>query len=215
MTNITALPPPISLDAQLPGGDWGFTEYAPIAEEGDDVAHLTDYPLDPSGHSARMGLEAGSNVTYESFLLSVCGFTTDGDGTERVVVVMGEGGIALDRHLICRPEILSPVTTWRFRRNTAPLRVGNVLPEQGQWLYVIRNSQQRIIYIGISVNAPTRWTQHQAEKPWFVQAATFERIWCPTRSAVEAAEAHLIALVRPPYNTTHNPDKARSGMPGG
>ncbi|MGP5931728.1 GIY-YIG nuclease family protein [Corynebacterium glyciniphilum] len=223
MREITILQPPIAMDAQLPGGEWGFAKYALITEEGDEVAHLDDNPIDPAVTCARMGLEAGALVSYESFIMEVEGFTEAGnlnesdpdDVGERVVVSMGHGGVALDHYLICRPEILSPVTTWRFRRNTPPHRVGKTLPEQGQWLYVIRDSQQRIIYIGISVNAPTRWTQHQADKPWFNQAATFERIWYPTRSAVEAAEAHLIAIVRPPYNTTHNPDKVRSNMRGG
>ncbi|WP_010120189.1 GIY-YIG nuclease family protein [Corynebacterium nuruki] len=217
--NFPAASDPIQLDSQLPGGEWGFDKFAPVTEEGDETADLADEPIDPAGTCARMGLTLGSFVAFESFIMEIDGFTVDSVGNEQVVVSMGCGGVALDYHLICRPEILEPVTTWKFRGATAPHRVGSIIPDEGQWLYVIRDSRQEIIYIGISVNAPTRWTQHQADKPWFEKAAFFERIWFPTRDAVEAAEEYLIGMFRPPYNTVHNPDKrprrASGGVAGG
>lgn len=218
MNNVTELPAAstyIEFTAGLPRGDWGFTKYAEVTEDGEEIAGLEDLPIDPAGKCARMGIESGSSVAYESFILEVSGFTLGDDCEERVVVILGRGGVAMDQYLMCRPEILEPVVTWRFRGGAAPRKLGNVIPDQGQWLYFIRNFRGEVIYIGISSNAPVRWTQHQSDKPWFNEAASFERVWYPTRDAVEFAESYLIAHYRPCYNTVHNPDKAKKKRGGG
>lgn len=199
---------PISFDCQLPGGPNGFWKYADATEEGDETYNLSDIPIDPTGWAARLGLHEGSIVNYESFIMSVNGFTLDNEDKEIVVLDMGNGGAGISGHIACQPHILESASTWGFRGlQSVPHVYGDPAPTSGQWLYIIRNPVGKIIYIGISVNATNRWTQHQADKPWFNEAATFERIWYPTREAVESAEAILIAQIRPPYNTQHNPDR--------
>lgn len=199
---------PISFDCQLPGGPNGFWKYADATEEGDETYNLEDCPIDPTGHAARLNLHKWSSVNYDSFIMTVNGFTIDSAGNEIVVLTMGNGGTSLESHIACRPEILDSASTWGFRGSySTPLPYGDQYPRDGQWLYIIRDPRGEIIYIGISVNALTRWTQHHADKPWFIKAASFERIWYPTREAVEDAERYLIIKHRPPYNTQHNPDR--------
>lgn len=206
--NTPATRTPINFNCQLPGGYNGFWKYADMTEEGYETDNLSDLPIDPTGHAVRLGLHADSIVNYESFIMSVEGFTIDNYDEEIVVLTMGNGGSALGYHIACHAEILSSASTWELRRHsTLPFSYGDPLPRDGQWLYIISDQHGEIIYIGISYDAIHRWTQHQKDKPWFDQAASFERIWYPTRESVEAAEASMIARIRPPYNTQHNPDR--------
>ena len=199
---------PISFDCQLPGGPNGFWKYADMTEEDEETETLRKTPYFVNGHATRLNIHEGSIVNYGSFIFLVEGFDIDEEGREITVLYMAEGGSGIDYHIACHAEILSSASTWELRSTSAtPFISGDRHPGPGQWLYVIRNGRGKILYIGISYDATNRWTQHQKDKPWFDQAASFERIWYPTREAVELAESAMISHYRPPYNTQHNPDK--------
>lgn len=81
-------------------------------------------------------------------------------------------------------------------------------------LYRYWDSTDRLLYVGISVNALVRMTQHRDEAAWWSEAdkVTFERL--PTREAMYEAERYAIEVEHPLHNvvgvlTKHTTPKER------
>ncbi|MEV4861462.1 type II toxin-antitoxin system prevent-host-death family antitoxin [Streptomyces ossamyceticus] len=68
-------------------------------------------------------------------------------------------------------------------------------------LYRLYDAAERLLYVGISTQPETRWTQHAADKPWWslVRRRTVE--WHPDREAAEKAERSAVQAEEPLYNT--------------
>lgn len=72
-------------------------------------------------------------------------------------------------------------------------------------LYRFYDINDRLLYVGISLNAAQRASQHKSEKPWWpdVDRMTIERI-PGERSDAENAERSAILTEGPLYNVAHN-----------
>ncbi|MFE9850295.1 GntR family transcriptional regulator [Streptomyces sp. NPDC005576] len=71
-------------------------------------------------------------------------------------------------------------------------------------LYRLRDSEGRLLYIGISNNPEARWARHKMLRDWWPRVATKEAEWFPSRESAEAAEEDAIRGEAPRFNGTHN-----------
>ena len=71
-------------------------------------------------------------------------------------------------------------------------------------LYRFYSAENELLYVGITVNAPARFAQHRAEKPWWLSVARIELEQHPDRDTVLAAERAAIIAERPLHNVVHN-----------
>jgi predicted GIY-YIG superfamily endonuclease len=72
-------------------------------------------------------------------------------------------------------------------------------------LYRFRDSQGRLLYVGISGNPGRRFHQHSKDKPWWSQVASSTMEHFFTRDDAERAERAAIVEERPLYNVVHVP----------
>ncbi|MGW8679633.1 type II toxin-antitoxin system prevent-host-death family antitoxin [Streptomyces sp. NPDC055817] len=68
-------------------------------------------------------------------------------------------------------------------------------------LYRLFGAGDRLLYVGISTQPETRWTQHAADKPWWPLVLSRKVEWHPTRKEAEAAERTAVDAEEPLYNT--------------
>lgn len=73
-----------------------------------------------------------------------------------------------------------------------------------QALYRFYNSDDELLYIGITLNPSERFKQHKGEKPWWTEVARIEIQTYESRQAVTDAEQAAIRSERPKYNVVHN-----------
>ena len=71
-------------------------------------------------------------------------------------------------------------------------------------LYRHFNSDEELLYVGVSLSALARLCQHKAKSEWYSQITRIEIENWPTRNAAEEAEKILIAHFKPAHNITHN-----------
>lgn len=71
-------------------------------------------------------------------------------------------------------------------------------------LYRFYSRGGTLLYVGITNNITRRVTQHDADKPWFEQAARIEVEHFDTRRQAQAREAAAIEVENPLYNIHHN-----------
>jgi len=71
-------------------------------------------------------------------------------------------------------------------------------------LYRFWAADGTLLYIGLTMNPPTRFKAHSKDKEWWllVASVTFEHF--PTRDALVAAERAAIEQERPVHNVTYN-----------
>jgi predicted GIY-YIG superfamily endonuclease len=74
-------------------------------------------------------------------------------------------------------------------------------------LYRLRDSQGKLLYVGISGNPGRRFHQHSKDKPWWPQVASSTMEHFDTRREAEAAEMDAIKTERPAFNVVHNDGK--------
>lgn len=75
-----------------------------------------------------------------------------------------------------------------------------------QVLYRFWDEQDRLLYVGISVNFTARLNQHYKNSPFFRQASYVTLEHYPDRASVEAAELKAIESEGAIYNKAYNPD---------
>lgn len=68
-------------------------------------------------------------------------------------------------------------------------------------LYRLFDAADQLLYVGISTQPETRWTQHAADKPWWPLVQHRKVEWHPDREAAETAERAAISTEEPLYNT--------------
>lgn len=73
-------------------------------------------------------------------------------------------------------------------------------------LYRFYDADDRLLYVGISLNAAQRASQHKVEKPWWddVRRMDVEHLGLMTRSEAEMVERGVIVDERPLHNIAHN-----------
>lgn len=73
-------------------------------------------------------------------------------------------------------------------------------------LYRFYDTNQRLLYIGISLNAATRAAQHRTEKPWWTDVAhmRIEHLDVTSRAEALDIERRAIQTERPLHNIVHN-----------
>lgn len=76
--------------------------------------------------------------------------------------------------------------------------------EEPNAVYRFYDAQDRLLYIGVSMNLLARWKAHDRQKDWWRQVvrATIEHF--DTREAALEAEETAIRTEKPLYNVTHN-----------
>lgn len=81
-------------------------------------------------------------------------------------------------------------------------------------LYRFYDALDRLLYIGISLNAATRMSQHKTEKPWWgdVRRVQVTPLGVITRSEAERIERDAIADERPIHNVVHNGNRDTGGV---
>lgn len=68
-------------------------------------------------------------------------------------------------------------------------------------LYRLFDAAEQLLYVGISTQPETRWTQHAADKPWWPLVQHRKLEWHPNRKAAEDAELAAVQTEEPLYNT--------------
>jgi predicted RNase H-like HicB family nuclease len=81
-------------------------------------------------------------------------------------------------------------------------------------LYRFFDADGRLLYVGITNNTRTRWSDHASKKPWWPQVATATTAWHQTRKEAEQAELDAIRGENPVHNIhstpQHGPNVARA-----
>jgi hypothetical protein len=77
-------------------------------------------------------------------------------------------------------------------------------------LYRFYDADDALLYVGISLHAAVRASEHRRAKPWwpFVARMEVEHLGEVTRVEAERHERSVILAERPRYNLAHNPDAA-------
>lgn len=68
-------------------------------------------------------------------------------------------------------------------------------------LYRLYDATERLLYVGISAQPDTRWTQHASDKPWWPLVSRKDVEWHAGRPQAEAAERAAVQSEGPLYNT--------------
>ena len=71
-------------------------------------------------------------------------------------------------------------------------------------LYRLYDSDDQLLYIGITTYPPKRFVEHERDKPWWPQVARRDVEWIESRTQAETAERCAIAAEGPKYNRIHN-----------
>ncbi len=71
-------------------------------------------------------------------------------------------------------------------------------------LYRFYDRSDVLLYVGITVDLPTRLGNHQTDKPWWLDVARITGELLPSRREVFAAEQKAIRDEKPLYNVQHN-----------
>lgn len=71
-------------------------------------------------------------------------------------------------------------------------------------LYRFYNKDERLLYVGISLSAATRASQHRTQKPWWPDVARMDVEHLATREAALGAERRAIWAEHPMHNIAHN-----------
>lgn len=71
-------------------------------------------------------------------------------------------------------------------------------------LYRLRDSDDVLLYVGISEKPLQRWVQHAADKGWWPEVAGMSLEWLDSNAEALAMEAHAIRTEKPLHNVVHN-----------
>ena len=83
-----------------------------------------------------------------------------------------------------------------------------------QFLYRLRDANGALLYVGVTVDWPSRFKQHQRDKAWWPQVALTEIVPVGgTRAQLEAIERAVIVAEQPIHNVMHNETVRRMTVP--
>src|SRR5687767_8892519 len=75
--------------------------------------------------------------------------------------------------------------------------------QRPQHVYICRNKDGVLLYVGVSLNAMERMAQHSHCSPWFKHVTHIEIERHPNRRVALDREKQLIQTLFPAYNTQH------------
>lgn len=75
-------------------------------------------------------------------------------------------------------------------------------------VYYLFDSDDRLLYVGITFDPSQRFASHSREMPWWPEVVRRDVRWYGTRPEAEAVEIATIERADPPYNTEHSPTAA-------
>lgn len=134
---------------------------------------------------------------------------TTGDGKGDVEVRIAKGSWTEGVHYKHDPEGILLINSTAF---SAWVALGEQKPDLPELenasgksaLYRCFDSKGGLIYVGISMNMPSRMIQHVNSSQWMVMVTRVEIEWHNSRKAAEAAEKTAIKNERPYFNVVHN-----------
>ncbi|MGW5711584.1 GIY-YIG nuclease family protein [Streptomyces olivaceus] len=85
---------------------------------------------------------------------------------------------------------------------------GPIDPRRLTTLYRLFDGDDRLLYVGTSVDPQNRWEQHAREKLWWSSVARATVDWYPDRTSAMAAEIAAIQAEEPLHNDKATPDEA-------
>lgn len=71
-------------------------------------------------------------------------------------------------------------------------------------LYRFYDRTSQLLYIGITRDPSSRWSQHRGDKPWWLEVRRIEIESLPDRATALKAERLAIQSEMPRYNVVHN-----------
>lgn len=73
----------------------------------------------------------------------------------------------------------------------------------GTSLYRFFDADDRLLYVGITSVGPNRWTEHEANRPWWADVRRTSVEHFPDRATAIAAEQDAIRSEKPLHNVKH------------
>lgn len=70
-------------------------------------------------------------------------------------------------------------------------------------LYRLYDADDQLLYVGISLNPASRWTQHANDKSWWQDIARTDVEWLPSREEALGAEVRSIQTEQPLHNVVN------------
>lgn len=103
----------------------------------------------------------------------------------------------------------APPLEWSLPPETKTIRYNrDAFGYGGTYLYVFRDVEGSLLYVGITGNPVERWRRHAQRKPWWHEVARIEFDLVPKESVALERERDLIRSAAPKYNV-------RSAVPRG
>lgn len=78
-------------------------------------------------------------------------------------------------------------------------------------VYRFYGADRELLYIGITINPPARFTRHQAGKSWWDDVVRIALEQHPSRESALLAEREYIITERPRHNIDHNDGYRKHG----
>jgi excinuclease UvrABC nuclease subunit len=72
------------------------------------------------------------------------------------------------------------------------------------YVYVMKDAQDHILYVGITNSLRTRMRAHYDEKPWIQEVVHISVVPCGSEQYAREKEEELIGELGPVYNIVHN-----------
>lgn len=72
-------------------------------------------------------------------------------------------------------------------------------------LYRFYDSEDRLLYVGITHDLEERWRSHKRNQLWWLDVARKEHVWLPNRAEAEEAEDRAIRMERPVWDKSRAP----------
>lgn len=72
-------------------------------------------------------------------------------------------------------------------------------------LYRFYDSNDRLLYVGITYDLERRWKSHKRNQLWWLDVARKEHVWFPNRAQAEKAEERALRLEKPVWDRSRLP----------
>ena len=92
------------------------------------------------------------------------------------------------------------------------VEIGEELPSA---LYRLYARDGALLYVGVTEDLKTRFSQHAANKSWWKDVARKTVAWYPNRVAAEAAEDMAVRIESPRHNVLGTSARTRGRLPAG
>lgn len=94
-------------------------------------------------------------------------------------------------------------------RNIGSLMLPQKFSPNGLCVYLLRDKNDEVVYVGQSKNVLSRLGAHASDKNKRPHMETVEMIWCRSKEDMDRIERELIVAHTPRFNTVHKPKQYR------